>query len=168
MLTKGDERAGAIFSDCERYRYLLWRIWDQPKPVANFCMLNPSTATHELTDNTITRCRIYAEDWGYGGFYATNIHAFRATKPKDLYAADDPTGPENDVMLKMYAATTIGRGGVIVCAWGQHGGWRGRGAEVRSMLAKLGKLHYLRMGSNGQPWHPLYLPKDLKPMEWTA
>ena len=35
---------GAVFSKCRRWRYLLWRCWDDAKPVANFLMLNPSTA----------------------------------------------------------------------------------------------------------------------------
>ena len=36
--------AGAEFSPCRKWRYLLWRRWDRTKPVANFLMLNPSTA----------------------------------------------------------------------------------------------------------------------------
>ena len=36
--------SGAQFSRCRRWRYLLWRRWDESKPVANFLMLNPSTA----------------------------------------------------------------------------------------------------------------------------
>src|SRR5439155_15376966 len=36
--------AGAVFSSCRRWRYPLCRRWDPAGPVANFLMLNPSTA----------------------------------------------------------------------------------------------------------------------------
>jgi len=42
---KGDARSTAVYSDCERYRYLLTRIWTPDAPRALFVMLNPSTAT---------------------------------------------------------------------------------------------------------------------------
>ena len=57
MVVKGNAAAGAVFSDCERYRYRLWRVWDEGKPKACFVMLNPSTATHEVLDPTVTRCK---------------------------------------------------------------------------------------------------------------
>ena len=47
---------GAAFSDCDAYRYRLWRTWDARKPPLVFCMLNPSTATAEQDDPTIARC----------------------------------------------------------------------------------------------------------------
>ena len=41
---------GAVLSDCENYRYELWRIWDESKPKVLFIMLNPSTADTEVND----------------------------------------------------------------------------------------------------------------------
>ena len=58
--------SGATFSPCRRWRYLLWRQWDAAKPVANFLMLNPSTADEVKLDPTCSRARNYAEKWGYG------------------------------------------------------------------------------------------------------
>lgn len=43
--TKGDAPSTAIYSDCEKYRYSLTRIWDADGRKALFVMLNPSTAT---------------------------------------------------------------------------------------------------------------------------
>jgi hypothetical protein len=30
-----------IISDCNKYRYSLWRIWDKEKPIFTFIGLNP-------------------------------------------------------------------------------------------------------------------------------
>jgi hypothetical protein len=47
---------GAIFSDCEKYRYVLTRRFDPYNvKVCNFIMLNPSTATAERNDPTVYR-----------------------------------------------------------------------------------------------------------------
>lgn len=43
--TKGDAPSTAIYSDCERYRYSLTRVWDTDGERAHFVMLKPSTAT---------------------------------------------------------------------------------------------------------------------------
>ncbi len=51
-----DGEAGAILSDCEQYRYRLWREWNRSQPALGFIMLNPSTADHQVNDPTITRC----------------------------------------------------------------------------------------------------------------
>ena len=40
---KGDAASVAVYSDCERYRYSLTRVWDEAGARALFIMLNPST-----------------------------------------------------------------------------------------------------------------------------
>ena len=40
---------GAEFSPCKKYRYKLWRIWDDTLPLVMFIGLNPSTAD-EIND----------------------------------------------------------------------------------------------------------------------
>lgn len=47
---------GATFSPDRRYRYLLWRMWSPAMPVANFVLLNPSTADETVNDPTVERC----------------------------------------------------------------------------------------------------------------
>jgi len=55
-----------------------------------------------------------------------------------------------------------------VCAWGAHGKYRGRGAEVLSLLREAGcRPHALRVNKDGTPAHPLYLPYSLKPFSMT-
>lgn len=82
---------------------------------------------------------------------------YRATDPKDMKAADDPVGLENDEHLRTFAAQS----GVIVAAWGANGTYRGRDAEVRRLLPD---LHCLQLTKGGHPGHPLYLLKTLTPV----
>jgi hypothetical protein len=155
--------SGALFSDCRKWRYLLWRQWDKSLPVANFLMLNPSTADEFKLDPTCARARSYAEQWGYGSLIVTNIFAFRNTNPTEMRAARDPVGPGNDAAIVRAAKEAE----IVVCAWGNHGQFLDRSSNIRSLLAKNKiKLHTLRVNANGEPAHPLYLPKSLKATPW--
>lgn len=157
--------AGAEFSPCRRWRYLLWRCWDESKPVANFLMLNPSTADEFKLDPSCTRARNYAERWGYGALIVTNIFGWRSTDPSALKAVKDPVGRGNDAAIVQAAKEAK----LVVCAWGEHGAHMERGPEVLAMLAKQrAKLHSLRLNASGHPAHPLYLPSSLMPTEFGA
>ncbi len=155
--------AGAKFSSCRRWRYLLWRRWDPSLPVANFLMLNPSTADERVLDPTCTRARRYVERWGYGALIVTNVFGWRATDPAGLRQTDDPVGPGNDGAILRAAAESE----LLVCAWGNHALLEGRSAAVRRLLREAGvALHALRLNANGEPAHPLYLPGSLEPAPW--
>jgi hypothetical protein len=155
--------SGAQFSACRRWRTLLWRRWDAAKPVANFLMLNPSTADERVLDPTCARARDFAERWGYGALLVTNVFAWRATDPDDMKAADDPVGDGNDRAILRAAQEAK----LVVCAWGNHGVHRERSNAVRRLLRGAGvALHVLRLNANGEPAHPLYLPARLRPTPW--
>lgn len=153
--------SGAAFSPCRRWRYLLWRRWDAAKPLANFLMLNPSTADEVKLDPSCTRARLYAERWGYGGLIVTNLFGWRATDPGEMKAVTDPVGPGNDRAIVAAAREAA----IVVCAWGNHGAHLGRSVAVRSLLGKI-RLHTLRLNGSGEPAHPLYLPGSLQPSRW--
>lgn len=154
---------GATFSACRRWRTLLWRCWDEERPVANFLMLNPSTADEKVLDPTCMRARDYAERWGYGALLVTNVFAWRATDPAAMRAAADPVGEGNDAAILRAAR----KAQLVVCAWGNHGLHRGRAGAVQQMLRGAGlALHVLRLNANGEPAHPLYLPGRLRPRRW--
>jgi len=157
--------SGATFSSCRRWRYLLWRRWDRAGPVANFLMLNPSTADEVKLDPTCSRARDYAKRWGYGALVVTNVFAWRATDPAQLKAARDPVGPANDRAIVRAAREAA----IVVCAWGNHGVHLGRADAVVRLLERAGvRVHALRVNGSGEPTHPLYLPRALRPHRWKA
>jgi hypothetical protein len=170
-LFNADIEGTAILSPDRAYRYLLVRAWDWDIPHVNFLMLNPSTADETNPDPTMTRCSGFARSWGYGGFRITNLFAFRSSDPTVLATSPDPVGPDND---RHIISAAVGAE-VVVCAWGAFAGtsWArrasltGRAKAVLDLLATAGrKPHYLRLTKSGEPWHPLYLPADLRPIPW--
>lgn len=151
---KGDAHSEAWYSDCERYRFMLTRIWDPRGKRAVFIMLNPSTATEAQNDPTVERCERRARALGFGGFRVANIFAWRATDPKDLRATSDPVGPENDESIIESALWAD----YLVCAWGVHGSLHGRGQFVEAMLREKDfTLLHLGLTKDGHPKHPLYI-----------
>lgn len=165
-MLKGDTAAGAVFSPCDRYRYRLWRVWDERKPKVCFVMLNPSTATHEVLDPTVSRCKKRAEMLGYGGLEVVNIFALRSTDPKALYEVDDPVGPDNFGAI----VDAVKQCAVAICAWGTHGGFLCIGPVIKARMQDFfpEKTHYLKLNADGSPAHPLYLPYSLQPTLWSG
>ncbi|MEP1585662.1 MAG: DUF1643 domain-containing protein [Tateyamaria sp.] len=161
--TKGDAPSTAIYSDCERYRYSLTRIWDDAGTRVNFVMLNPSTATEVQNDPTVERCERRARTLGYGGFAVTNIFAWRDTDPKGMRAAADPIGSDNNYAIRDRAIWATD----VIAAWGTHGAHLNRGPEVAILLGMLDRpLFHLGLSKAGHPKHPLYLPYSQSPERW--
>ena len=143
---------GARFSADRRYRYVLWRIWDESRPTALFIMLNPSIANENNNDPTVERCQRRAQIIGYGGLTVCNLFAFCSTNPRMLYEVNDPVGSDNDRALLERARTA----GLVVCGWGTNGALKGRGPAVLAMLRANGITpHALKINSDGSPQHPL-------------
>jgi hypothetical protein len=161
--TKDDAPSVATYSNCEHYRYALTRTWDPNAARVNFLMLNPSTATEVQNDPTVERCERRARALGFGAFRVTNIFAYRATDPRDMRAAADPIGAENDAAI-LDAAQWAGR---VVCAWGTHGAHLARGAVVEALLRETGlPLLHLGLSKAGHPKHPLYISYATQPEPW--
>lgn len=169
---------GAVLSECGKYRYRLWRRWTNELALLNFIMLNPSTADLTQDDPTIRKCMGFAEVLGFGGIVVTNLFAFRATQPRDLFAAvgadlagyDRAVGAENDNHL----IECVAESGLTICGWGScHPVVAVRGHEVRVMIATryggypLAGLYALRTNRDGEPAHPLYLPYTCRPERLT-
>lgn len=156
---------GATLDASGRYRYQLWRVWDELKPRVLFVMLNPSTADAAHDDPTIRKCVAYAKAWGYGSLEVVNLFAVRSTSPAMIYTHDDPKGKDNDP----YILESGYRAHLIVAAWGAHGEHRERDRYVGALLKLHGfKLHCLKVTSKGLPNHPLYLKGDLMPFPFTV
>ena len=161
---KGDAASIAVYSDCERYRYTLTRVWEPEGQTALFVMLNPSTATEVQNDPTVERCERRARVLGFGAFRVCNIFAWRETDPKKMVAVKDPVGPENDIAIVEGCAWADR----IICAWGAHGAHLDRGPEVERLMRGAGKpLYSLGLTQKGHPRHPLYIGYATQPALWS-
>lgn len=152
------DNAGAEFSPCRTWRYVLWRrwAWEGYASQVMFIGLNPSTADETQDDPTVRRCINFAKCWGFSGLLMMNAYAFRATDPKDMKAAADPVGPGNDEAFG-YRRTQVG---LIVAAWGNHC----TGERAAEVLHAIGQpVHCLGTNQSGSPKHPLYLKADTQP-----
>lgn len=144
-----DSASGAEFSKNRKYRYALWRIWDESKGLIMFIGLNPSDADESTPDPTITRVVNFAKDWGYGGVYMMNLFALVSKDPKDLKKAKDPLG-DNDGWIEKIAPKCS----EVVFAWGNFPQARERAKQVIKMFPN---AKALVLNKDGSPKHPLYV-----------
>lgn len=160
---QGSTASVALYSDCEAYRYALTRTWADAGSRILFIMLNPSTATEVQNDPTVERCERRARVLGFAAFTVTNIFAYRATDPRDMRKAVDPVGPQNDAAI-LDATKTADK---IICAWGTHGEYLNRGADIEGLLRVQSKnLYHLGLSKAGHPKHPLYIGYAVQPRIW--
>jgi hypothetical protein len=161
---EAETRKAAVMSDCGGYRFSLLRRWGEPgaiHSVANFIMLNPSTADAELDDPTIRRCMGFARSWGYDGIDVTNLFALRSTDPSALLSSPDPIGENNDTAIVGTAQLCD----LVICAWGCHKAIGPRAAHVLKRLRDAGiQPKAIRLTKDGHPAHPLYLPASCSPV----
>lgn len=114
-------------------------------------MLNPSTADHRRDDPTIRRCMGFARAWGYSILEVRNLFAWRATDPRELLTAPDPTGSRRgDRELRAVLDADL-----VVAAWGAWVPY----ARDRDALALLAGRRLMCLGQtrNCRPRHPLYV-----------
>lgn len=143
------ESSGAEFSECGKYRYGLWRKWDDDKPRIMFIGLNPSTATGTMDDPTIRRVKRFAMDWEYGGVYMCNLFALISPYPSALKWVNDPIA-DNDKWLAYFATMCKD----VLFAWGSFPEAIERASEVSAMFPDAVCLGF---NKNGTPMHPLYV-----------
>lgn len=146
----------AELSPCGKYRYSLSRIWDLSKGLVLFIMLNPSTADVENDDPTIRRCISFAKYWGYGGIMVGNLSPFRATNPVELKTMiNDPYVNDQNAQAIM---GMWGKSSLMVFAWGNPP------CQLPQCPVIGDHAYHLGLTKLGNPKHPLYLKKDLKPI----
>lgn len=175
---------GAIFSECGKYRYALWRSrmglepdeqGNPPWPARNvgerrlgWVMLNPSSAAED-DDPTVRKCMGFAKRGGYDGIVVVNLFAYKATDPKELWKRRrDVVGPDNDDAIRVALAGVTD----VIFAWGattgrtRTGRLMDRSLEVNNIvLAMRPRLRTFTLGftSEGFPRHPLYAPYTTPP-----
>ncbi len=167
MITRHHDGGGrmstAVYSDCERYRYSLTRVWAPEGKRLLYVMLNPSRATERDNDPTIERCERRAKRLGYGAFGVVNLFALRETSPARLRQAKRPEGPENAAQIAEMAAWADD----VLCSWGVHGEHLDQAESVRPILHNSGKrLLTLGLTKAGHPRHPLYISYEILPTLW--
>jgi len=144
---------GADFSEDRKYRYALWRVWDETKPKAMIVGLNPSRADESIDDPTIRRVRHLAASWGFGGIYMLNLFAWITPYPEELENCEDPIG-DNDCKLEAYALKCE----EVVFAWGAN--------EVRGRddfaVKKFPNAKCIARNADGTPKHPLYVKQGVE------
>lgn len=150
----------AVFSPCRCYRYTLFRDLGMQGPQLTVVMLNPSTADAVKDDPTIRRVIGFAKSWGCGSVQVLNLFAIRATDPREMLAADDPVGPENDEHLTRELRMAKDDGRFVLAAWGSHGGHMSRDFQVTHKLVDGVDWRCLGRTHGGSPKHPLYVPSS--------
>jgi len=147
----------AIYSPCLTYRYRLDRILGAG-PTAAFIMVNPSTATEDVDDQTILMVQNVCAAFGIGRATIGNLFGYRSKDITDLAKVNDPVGPDNDKHLFQIAAEAE----IIIVAWGTPDklpvSLRNRWREVVAILDLSGKpLHCLTHLARNHPRHPQIL-----------
>lgn len=154
-----DVQKAAYLSADGLYRFALHRWWGDGIRLG-FVMLNPSTADAEIDDPTIRRCMGFARTLGFDGIRVVNLYAYRATKPADLWKADEPTGGDhNDDLLREILRQAKHQ--PLIAAWGANA----RPDRVAQFMSWSGSEHVQALGLTkaGAPRHPLYLRADAQP-----
>ena len=140
---------GAEFSSCRKYRYKLWRIWDDTLPLVMFIGLNPSTADEINDDHTVNNVGKIAKSNGYGGFYMMNSFPFVSTDPKQL--TDLTNNDVNDMSLLEVSNKCED----IVFAWGSFKIMKETNRD-KQLINMFPNSKALKINKDGSPKHPLY------------
>jgi hypothetical protein len=147
-------KSGARLSPCRKYRYRLWRVWDDTRPPIVYILLNPSVADETEDDPTIVRCVRRAEMLGAGGIIVMNLFAWITPYRQELHRVPDPVGPDADAEI-LDACRGAGH---VVCGWGNEGAHLGRGGQMLTLLRAHGvRPAALAVNTDGSPRHPLYV-----------
>ena len=155
-LFDSNKYTGAEFSEDRKYRYKLWRIWDETKNKVQFIGLNPSKANESDQDPTVTRCINFAKSWGFGGMYMTNLFAYVSTDPKKLITSGEDLYINNRILLEVSLECEI-----VVFCWGCFKEAKKRAKDIIELFSE---PYCMRITKTGNPEHPLYLPGNLKPI----
>lgn len=139
--------SGAEFSSDRKYRYALWRIWDD-RPLVMVIGLNPSTANESKNDPTIEKVIKVASRNGFGGVYMMNLFGIVSKDPEILKSDSNPIG-DNDKFLEEISAVCE----KVVFAWGNFKEARERALQV---VANFNEALCFKQNKNGSPKHPLY------------
>lgn len=148
----------ARFSKDHTRRFILDYTWDRTKTTLLFIGLNPSLASEEKSDPTITRVINFAKSWGMGRLLVGNLYSWVTPYPEECSLTI--VKEDNDVLLEMADKSNI-----ILLGWGAYKKAKNRAKNVLKLLYDY-ELSCLGKNKDGSPKHPLYLPKTTKLREY--
>ncbi|MBL0721232.1 MAG: DUF1643 domain-containing protein [Sulfurovum sp.] len=149
----------ALFSNKKDYRYMLSRIWDTEKPTLGIIGLKPLIGDAINSDLDINHQVRVAKALGYGSLYSVNIFSFIEKDGVTIYDTDDPIGINNDRYLRRY----LSRCKIIICAWGNEGGYRERSTYIKKLSLD---LYYLKLNKTGEPAHISHISGNFTPISF--
>ena len=102
-----------------RVRYVLGEEFSDPlNDNTLICIgVNPSTATPEKLDPTLSRVKLYAKRHQYSAWYMLNLYPQRATNPKDMDKEGDCIKHQQNIAAIRNLLKNIPQADVW-CAWG--------------------------------------------------
>ncbi len=159
----------ARFSSCMQWRWWLTRELGGARTLVSIG-LNPSTATEEFDDPTIAKEQGFASRWSHGRYIKVNAYGWRATKPKDMFAARDRgidiVGTDNDAAIREAIAIAVKTRGIVLAAWG--GNIEPARQAAIAALAGDVPIWCVKRNDDGTAKHPLYARNDSKLIRWYA
>lgn len=151
-------KKSALLSECGKYRWRLERDLEVPGPVYAFFGVNPSTADHQIDDQTVKKWIGFTRTWGGGSFIVGNLFAYRATDVKELRGVQDMRHEMNMAHL----VEIIADADILVPCWGARGKipkeLHHHIGVLKGVLMKAGKpVKHLGLTASGDPTHPQML-----------
>lgn len=145
-------------------RFYLGTIGNNPLIV---CGINPSTATNEKSDPTITKVTQYTKIFGYDSFIMINVYPERSTEPGNLSKEFDKSLHNKNITKISLLLQELKKRDLLVC-WGNN-------IKMRPFLLNCSKELLQGIKSNisgiyqlgeltdrGHPKHPGRTSYDLK------
>jgi hypothetical protein len=142
-------RKKAFFSECGKFRFQLYRIWDESLPIAMCIGLNPSTANSDDNDPTIRNLIRLLKNNGYGGFHMVNLFALISPLPDSLRMHPDPVNDTDKWNFNIAHNCQS-----IVFCWGN---FKQAQYRAKKYIQKYEGALCFGKNKNGSPKHPLYL-----------
>jgi hypothetical protein len=148
--------AHALFSNCEKYRYRLDILLNEPTDsdtkIVCAVMQNPSVANSEIADKSVQFLEKLIFTKGNANFSGVHklivVNQFAFVQTNDFSGQDEHIGPDNDLHIRQ----AISESDIILVAWGSSNAYDARKAEVNAMLKPtkgktllLGKSHPSRV-----------------------
>jgi hypothetical protein len=153
----------AVFSENEKYRYMLTKVWDKDKPKALMIGINPSKATHLKSDNTATNAMNYFIDSGYGTMIIVNLYSFMSTKTEGLSKRDEIYEAINNEYIKKACKEAD----MVLVAWGYAQEYIDRKRQVDEILNQYRhKVKCFRTKENKKTCHLRVICEDWELVEY--